>query len=180
MKRVAYQATQQQSVSGEFIEDINMEENTPVIHNLNKSTTNEDTNTIQSKTINPLSIDILTNNGEVNTNDLHELQEHLLQPTPLKYFTIHHRQHFHVDTGANVHATTKKSDFLIYYPHKKSINIAAGHMAQSEGFGVVMVLIVPNQPPLPLALVYYCPNATTGTLSPQCLLLYNKCRVSNE
>ena len=39
----------------------------------------------------------------------------------------------------------------------------------------MMVQIIPNQPPLPIVPVYYCPDAATGTLSPQCLHLYNKC-----
>ena len=70
----------------------------------------------------------------------------------------------------------EKQISLYTIPTKKSINIAAGQIAQSEGFGVVMVSLLPNQPPLPLAPVYYCPNATTGTVSPQCLHMYNKCR----
>jgi len=75
-----------------------------------------------------------------------------------------------------VHATNQKSDFLIFYPHRRSINIAAGQSTESEGYGVIMAQIIPNQPPIPLAPVYYCPHATTGTLSPQCLQLYNKCK----
>lgn len=125
--------------------------------------------------VNPLSIDVLTKNGEVNTTELHALQTELIQATPLRYFTPHRQQYFHVDTGANVHATTDKADFLIFYRHKRSINIAAGQIAQSEGYGVVMVQLIPNRPPLPLAPVYYCPRASTGTLSPQCLKLYNNC-----
>ena len=119
--------------------------------------------------INPLSIEILTNNGQVNTNELHALQEQILQPTPNAYFIPHRQQFFHIDTGAIVHATNNKSNFLIFYQHRRSVNIAAGQSAKSEGYGIIMAQLIPSQLPLPLAPVYYCPHTTTGTLSPQCL-----------
>ena len=161
----------------EFLSMINMEENTPTINVFYDSY--ETKTIIQPKTqssINPLSIDILTNNGEVHIDELHTLQDQLMQPTPLKYFTPYQKQDFHVDTGTNVHATTDKKDFLMFYPPRKIIRIAAGQTAHSEGYDVMMVQLFHAQPPLPLALVYYCLTATTGTLSPQCSRLYNKCR----
>ena len=39
-----------------------------------------------------------------------------------------------------------------------------------------MVRLFPNQPLILLVHVYYCPNTITGTLSTQCLHLYNDCR----
>ena len=111
-------------------------------------------------------MDILTTNGEVNLHELHALQDQLIKPTLIGHFTPYRHQQFHVDTGANVHATTDKRDFLIYYLHKKTINIAAGQKAQSEGFVVVMVQLSHTHSPIPLAPVYYCPTASTGTLSP--------------
>ena len=145
-----------------------MDDNTPVIHTMHRSiqTTAPSHPPISNIAINPLSIDVLTNNGEVNTTELQALQTELIHATPLQYFTPHRQQYFHVDTGANVHATTDKTDFLIFYPHKRYINIVAGQIAQSEGFGFVMVQLISNKPPLPLAPVYYCPQASTGTLSP--------------
>ncbi len=161
----------------EFIHAIQMDDNTPVIRTMHRSIKTKDSihPPTPNSDVNPLSIDVLTKNGEVNTTELHALQTELIQATPLRYFTPHRQQYFHVDTGANVHATTDKADFLIFYRHKRSINIAAGQIAQSEGYGVVMVQLIPNRPPLPLAPVYYCPRASTGTLSPQCLKLYNNC-----
>ncbi len=163
----------------EFIESIDMDNNTPVINILISVTKMKAGippsahNSIQH--INPMSTQILTKNTEVNTNDLYALQDHLLQPTPSNFFTPFCRQYFHVDTCANVHATTNKKDFLVFYHHKKTINIAAGQEAQSEGFGIVLIQLIPNQPPIPFAPVYYCRTAIMGTLSPQCLQLYNKC-----
>ena len=103
----------------EFLDIIDMERNTPVLNIINQIPRETKTYINKSNNINPLSIDLLTSNGEVNVTDLHTLQDQLLQPTPLKYFTTHCRQHFHIDTGTNVHATTRKTDFLVYYPHKK-------------------------------------------------------------
>ena len=150
----------------EFLDSIDKENNTPVLNIIHQLPREIKPHTHTSNNINPLSIDLLTTHGEVNITELHTLQDQLLQPTPLENFTIHRRLHLHIDSGANVHSTTRKPDFLVYYTHKKSINIAAGQIAQSEGFGIVMVSLLPNQPPLLLAPVYYCPNATTGTLSP--------------
>ena len=39
----------------------------------------------------------------------------------------------------------------------------------------MMLQFIKDQPPKPLAPVYYCPHAKTGTLSPRYLQLYNKC-----
>ena len=124
--------------------------------------------------MNPLNLQILTNNGEVNINELHALQEDLILNTTLIYFQTYRNQYFHIDTGANVHATTKPHDFFIFHEDKRSINIAAGQTAYTEGYGVILLQLIPDHPPLPLAPVYYCPTAKTGTLSPQCLKLYNK------
>ena len=159
----------------EFINSMDIDIHTPVINVINTDTnTTHHRQQINSDSyINPLSNKILNNNGEVNTHDLHELQDQLLHPTPHEFFTPYRHQNFHVDTSANVHATNNKNDFLIFYPIKKTINIAAGQKTQSAGFGIVMVKLIPNHPPIPLAPVYYCPTATTGTLSPQCLELYN-------
>ena len=162
----------------EFLTPIEMDNNTPVINTLSPQSSSNTKSTTKTNRnhINPLSVEILNNNAEVNVPELHALQDSLLSHSSIKLFTPHRQQSFHVDTGANVHATTNKKDFLVFYQQQKSINIAAGQVAQSEGYGVVMVQIIPNQPPIPLAPVYFCPNASTGTLSPQCLQLYNNCK----
>ena len=168
----------QQNENIEFLVMQSMEENVPTIHMIQKviNPRTTTTNTTDITPINPLSTHILNPNGEVNLPELHTLQDQLIHPTPLKHFRTYRHQYFHIDTGANVHATTDKRDFLVFYPQRKSINIAAGQTTESEGFGVVMVQLKPDKPPLPFAPVYYCPHATTGTLSPQCLHLYNKCK----
>ena len=160
-----------------------MHENTPVIRTIDDATSSKTltdphvtpiTKSTNSST-NPLNLQILTNNGEVNINELHALQEDLILNTTLKYFQTYRNQYFHIDTGANVHATTKRNDFFIFHEDKRSINIAAGQTAYTEGYGVILLQLIPDHPPLPLAPVYYCPAAKTGTLSPQCFKLYNKC-----
>ena len=83
-----------------------------------------------STVINPLSIHIFIDDGQVNLNEIHALQYQLIQPTRSGCFKTHHHEYFHEDTGTNVHATTKKSDFLVYYEHKKIINIATRQKTQ--------------------------------------------------
>ena len=155
-----------------------MNDNTPIIHAISRTQHEPKEHYSHASThhTNPFTIDVITDNGEVNLVELHTLQDQLLQPTPINYFKPYRHQYFHIDTGANVHATTDKRDFLIYYHHRRSINIAAGQSTQSEGYGVVMVQLSPTHAPIPLAPVYYCPKATTGILSPQCLQLYNRCQ----
>ena len=161
----------------EFLTTLQMDDNTPVIRTMEQASQPMLIPTETShNNINPFSFEVLTTNGEVNITELKALQTDLIQATSIEFFTQHRKQYFHVDTGANVHATNNKSDFLIFHPQKRSINIAAGQIAQSEGYGVVMVQLIPNQQPIPLAPVYYCPQASTGTLSPQCLKLYNNCQ----
>ncbi len=161
----------------EFLTTLQMDDNTPVIRTMEQASQPMLIPTETShNNINPFSFEVLTTNGEVNITELKALQTDLIQATSIEFFTQHRKQYFHVDTGANVHATNNKSDFLIFHPQKRSINIAAGQIAQSEGYGVVMVQLIPNQQPIPLAPVYYCRQASTGTLSPQCLKLYNNCQ----
>ena len=155
-----------------------MKENVPTIHVFNSISSHHkpSSTTSDNRHFNPLPINILTQEGTVNITELHMFQDQLVLPTPTAYFTPHHNQYIRIDSGANVHATTNKSDFLILYHQQKTINIAAGQVTQSKGFGVVMVQLIPNHPPLLLAPVYYCPTVSTGTLSPQCLHLYYKCK----
>lgn len=88
----------------EFIQRIDMEENTPTIHIISHKWM-PDEHSVNAKIsiigINPLSVDNLNSNAEVNINNLQVFQEQLIQPIPLEFFNQHCLQCFHVNTGAN-------------------------------------------------------------------------------
>ena len=126
-------------------------------------------------TLTPLPTDLIDQQGKVNFKALSTLQTTLITPTSQKYFIPTRNQYFHVDGGANVHATNNKDDFMIYYPYRSTLDLAAGNRTSTIGFGVMLVRVAPNLPPIPLAPVFYCPDAPHTTLSPPALRLFNKC-----
>ena len=72
-------------------------ENTPIIRTMSQQTPK----ILQPRYIhapesytNPLSINILSQNGEINLTELHTLQDQLLQPIPINYFKPYQRQYF--------------------------------------------------------------------------------------
>ncbi len=163
----------------EFLNCLEIDENIPTINIIsNERSKYNSRSTLTSPTydICQLPTDILNSKGEVNTPTLDNFQSNIINLHSPTHFKVFRKQCFHIDTGANVHATTNKNDFLLFYEHKKFINIAAGQKTESEGYGVLLVDLIPNHPPTVIAPVYYCPQATTGTLSPQCLHLYNHFR----
>ena len=74
----------------EFIEMYDDQPNVPTIKTFHNLPTKQ---TLKTKTtytnINPLLINILTDNGEVNKQGLNELQYHLIRPTSLQFFKTH-------------------------------------------------------------------------------------------
>ena len=72
-----------------------------------------------------------------------------------------------------MHTTNRKEDFMIFYPHKCTLDLAAGTKTDIEEFGHILVRFPPNEPLTQFALVFYCPNAQHATLSPPALQLLN-------
>ena len=132
-------------------------------------------NCVAIDTLNTLPIDLIDPTGKVNIHDFLALQNHLIMPAVDKCFVTNRYQYFHVDGGANVHATNRKEDFMIYYPHKCTLDLAAGTKTSTECFGLILICLSPDLPPTPLAPVFYCPQASYATLSPPALRLLNKC-----
>ena len=116
---------------------------------------------------------LIDKQGKVNITDFLAFQENLVTPSLQKCFSPKRYQYFHVDGGANVHATNDKNDFIIYYPHQSTLDLAAGNKTTTFGFGVILVRVSPSLPPIPLAPVFYCPEAPHATLSPPALRLFN-------
>ena len=77
----------------EFIQEIGMHENTPVIRTIDKPNSSHNTTDpaakptakLSNSSINPLNLQILTNNGDVNIHELHTLQEDLIQNTTISH-----------------------------------------------------------------------------------------------
>ena len=117
---------------------------------------------------------ILTNKGNVMTKYLNYYQKSFLNQYPPERFITHRQAIYHIDSGANVHATNNKSDFILFHPTKSTINLAAGSEAVCEGFGAMLIQLTPLEPPILLAPVYYCPTAKVSTLSPGAIKVYNE------
>ena len=97
---------------------------------------------------------------------------YLNQYSPDKY--IQHRQAiYHIDSGANVHASNTKTDFIIFHSTKRIINLAAGSKTVCEGIGAMLVQLQEHETPIILAPVYYCPTAQVSTFSPGAMITYN-------
>ena len=88
---------------------------------------------------------------------------------------LHHKRQaiFHIDSGANVHATNLRSDFLIFHPTHRTINLAAGSKTICKGIGAILLQLHPEDKPVILAPVYFCPTAPVSTLSPGAIITYN-------
>ena len=127
-----------------------------------------------SPNIDPFHWPILGPNGQVNIGNVQEIQNNILDTYPNTFFKPYISAIFHVDSGANVHATNDKRDFLIFHPIKTTINLAVGSKACCEGIGTILTKLTPHAPPIILAPVYYCPNGTISTISPSAIKLYNQ------
>ncbi len=112
-------------------------------------------------------------NGTVMSKYLHYFQHTYLDHYSPDKYTEHRQALYHVDSGANVHATNIKSDFIVFHSTKNTINLAAGTKAVSEGIGAILIRLNKTYSPIVLAPVYYCPTAKVSTLSPGAILTYN-------
>ena len=82
---------------------------------------------------------IIDNKGNVMPKYPQYYQATYLNKYPSKTYTTYRQAIFHIDSGANVHASNDKSDFIIFHPTKYTINLAAGTKAVSEGIGAILI-----------------------------------------
>ena len=116
---------------------------------------------------------IINNTGTVMPKYLTYYQETFLNKYTSNKYKQHRQALYHIDSGANVHATNLRSDFLVFHPTQQTINLAAGSKALCEGFGAILIKLNTKDPPIILAPVFYCPTAKVSTLSPGAIKVYN-------
>ena len=92
----------------------------------------------------------------------------------MKDYVVSHHLYFRLDGGDNVHATTKSSDYMYFFPKEESLTLAGNTTTKSFGYGVILLQLHVSLPPTPLAPVYYCPNSSHGIISLPALRHYNK------
>ena len=103
---------------------------------------------------------------------MNEFQNTILDTYPLTFFKSCWQAIFHLDSGANIHSSNKKDDFIILYPIKFDIHLAVGSTAQCEGVGAIITCLTSNTTLIIIAPVHYCPQAKASTLSPLALTIY--------
>ena len=133
----------------------------------------ETTNNSDTCIYDPFLHPVVTNQGQVNIHNVNELQRSVLDSYPPTFFRQHRTAVFHLDSGANVHATNNRQDFIVFHEIKTDIHLAVGSVAQCEGIGAIITKLTPDTNPVLLAPVYYCPTAKLSTLSPSALKHYN-------
>ena len=105
---------------------------------------------------------------------LQQIHGNMINTGTAPSFKKHRHAIYHIDSGANVHATNNKSDFITFHPIQTHLDLAAGSHTTCQGVGAILLQLSPHQSPILLAPVYYCPQAKVSTLSPSALKLYNK------
>ena len=73
-------------------------------------------------------------NGQVNIQILRTIQHSIVNTHRNDFFSTCCTAIFHLDSGATVHATNNKNDFVIYHTIKSNTHLAVGSTAQCEGF----------------------------------------------
>ena len=165
---------------------INMMSTSNVCHNLrhfnnynqivNKSTKSEAKDmktTSQLVKYEPFHRPVIDDNSKVDVTNIKEMQKTILDNYPNSFFSTYRTAVFHVHSGAKVHTTNDKRDFIVFHPIKTKINLAVGSKAECEGIGAVLTRLNPTAPPVILAPVYYCPHGKISTISPSALKYYN-------
>ena len=127
----------------------------------------------QLPTHDPFLHPVIDTKGIVNIDNITTLQTTTLDSYPNSFYRPYRNAIFHLDSGANVHATNNPKDFIIFQQIKSNIHLAVGSTAQCEGVGAIITQLTPNTKPVLLAPVYYCPTAKLSTLSPSALKHYN-------
>lgn len=90
----------------------------------------------------------------------------MLDSYPTEFFNTSRSAVFHINSGANIHATNDPQDCTIFYSIKSDINLAIGSKAKCEGIGAIITQLTPNSSPILLTPVYYCPTGQISTMSP--------------
>ena len=121
----------------------------------------------------PLAQVILDHTENVIKDDMHTFQTAILNAYQTILFCQYHKAIFHVDSGADTHATNIIADILIYYPSRTKVDLAVGSIAICESIDVIVVQLSITSAPTFVAPVYYCPQAKLCTLSPLALKTYN-------
>ena len=116
---------------------------------------------------------IIEQNGQVNIENVKDMQTIVLDTYPSTFFKPYRSAVFHVDSGASIHTSNDKRDFIIFHPIKMNINLAVGLKAQCEGIGAIFIKLTPTIPPILLTPVYYCLASNISTISPSALKYYN-------
>ena len=152
-------------------------QSTPSIHIMSQTNTKQ--SIISSLTNKPWTHDpflqpIINAKGQVNIHNVSEIQNTISDTDPTSFFQIHCTAIFHVDSGANVHASTNHKDFIVSHPTKSNIHLAVGSTAQCNGIGTIMIRLSLTPPPIIITPVYFYPTAKVSTLSPSALKLNNK------
>ena len=107
-------------------------------------TDDDDSPTIASLTatlqMNPSNLPpVINTNGHVNINTIDVLQRSILKTHPPSSFRTHRTAIFHLDSGANVHATNNYSDFILFNKIDLEIHLAASSTVQCKGIGAILV-----------------------------------------
>ena len=123
---------------------------------------------------NPILHQVIDTKGHVNINTIDILQCSILNSYPLSSFWKHRTVTFHLDSGANVHATNNYYDFVIFHKINSKIHLADRSTAHCKGIGAILTQLTPSINPVIIDPVYYCPTAKLSTLSPSSLKHYNK------
>ena len=78
---------------------------------------------------------IINTDGSVEVQYLTEFQNTILNTYPVTLYTSIRHAIYHLDSGANVHASNSRDDFIIFHPIKTNIQLAVGSKAQCQGIG---------------------------------------------
>ena len=70
----------------------------------------------------PLAQVILDRTGNVVKDNMHIFQTTILNAYQTTFFCQHHKAIFHVDSGANIHASNIITDIIIYYPSRTKVD----------------------------------------------------------
>ena len=141
--------------------------------NYASSTSIQSVKPVAQATYDPFHQPIIDKNEKVNINNIQEMQRAILDTYPTKFFNTFRSAVFHLNCGANVHATNDPQDFIIFHLIKTDINLAVGSKTHCEGIGAILTQLTPTSSPVILAPIYYCPTEIS-TISLSALKHYNQ------
>ena len=98
---------------------------------------------------------LITKQGKVEIGQIREFQHSILDIYPHNLFKKYCQAIFHLDHGANVHASNTKKDFVVFYPIKSDIQLVVRLTTECEGIAAVITCLTTKTPPIILAPLYY-------------------------